>query len=358
VLGRGLTIRGSVRGEDGSPLAGYFVMAAEQGHSTEYRRQARTDAAGLFELTNAKEFTHSVEVFAPDVSGTFPSLWTLARQLDVRPGPAELALVVREADRPSARLRGILVGPDGGPVAGATVSVMHASGHGATTDRTGTEGRFESGLLPPGRVDVLVQAPEFGSVAFGERRLSRGKDLDVGRLVLQKPGSLTVEVVDAGGAAPEHVLCMAQSETTTARTTGRNGSARFERLQPGTYAVWSELRDAVAVAVDVVVIEAGREAVLRATPRPGARQDFAVRLPAGDVGAGWVRMTVRREDDPTVHQVLTLRRTSESPLRGTLTLPPGRYRADAETDTGLVAAGRFDTTDFPPGGSALELSLR
>ena len=89
-----------------------------------------------------------------------------------------------------ATITGIVFGPDGGPLAGATVQAQ--SDDGGNTAITGSDGSFSINLLPPG--SYLVSASAFHPVATVRAFYAATPGVT-------RPSQATPVVVAAGGSA-------------------------------------------------------------------------------------------------------------------------------------------------------------
>ena len=253
------------------------------------------------------------------------------------PAQTEVSLVVREVDRPSARIRG-RADPS---VVGLRVSLLPVFGRIAPAlEVDASTGAFQSPLLSPGEYALSARSPEHGDVPLGTHTLGAGQTLDVGSVPLDAPGSLVVRARRASDRSPVACFVRATSEWGTVNgTLDESGVSRFARVRPGTYrvvAVASGDRDpapaaALAPASASVTISSGQAATLELELPPG----FARRLQLEPMGhpTSNVVVTIRREGEPTwlyrsIHDGAMV-----ASLPGDLQLVfvPGRYVASVRT---------------------------
>ncbi|MCI0585777.1 MAG: carboxypeptidase-like regulatory domain-containing protein [Planctomycetes bacterium] len=199
-LSRGGTIHGLVTdGETKSPIEGASVVL--RGLSA--RRAALTDADGRYFLRGVPVPSRFVSLqFRAPGYGEFS--WTVA---DVGERGAEQDVFLL----PGRRARGRVVGRDGQPVRDAWVlasAALHA--HGTTQGdrrlaRTDAEGRFELADL---RIDLrhtlLVHAEGHATTVldFPADEWAR-REIDLGEILLERPGTIAGRLRDAEGQALE-----------------------------------------------------------------------------------------------------------------------------------------------------------
>lgn len=173
----------------------------------------------------------SYRLHATDLSVPVRWVSALPGGTPVEPGAGEVRLVVRRA----AQVRGRVVGGDGLPVEGATVTAREAGGPGSWSLRTLSDGRFDFPVPRGARLEVAA-AGEGGSRSRAVEALAPGEDVDLrleggGRLVLR------VRVLDAEGRPVPGIPLDAPVVQGREPTTDRRGEALLRGLGAGAIRV-------------------------------------------------------------------------------------------------------------------------
>ena len=284
-LARGGTIEGTVRdGDTGQPLGGVRVEARD-GSALELRDEPEagrvasvTDAEGRFRLEGLAAGVHTVTARAKSAG--------FASRPGVRVG-ARVELLMF----PAATIAGTVTGPDGRPVAGASVHAVATTARRirSRADATDARGQFEISGLEGGEYDVIALAPGLApAVATGvavDRRGEARVDLALlpgvrvtGRLVdeRERPVLGRVFLGEIDGRKTPQVL----GDRMLAET-GADGRFELSGVPPGENALAIVARGQAAERVDFTA---------RAT---GGVVDLGdVRLEAGLVIRGHVRTAV------------------------------------------------------------------
>src|SRR5262249_6856222 len=147
-----------------------------------YLSDAMTGADGSFLIEQCRDIPHHIEVTVPGT--VFPA----AERDGVRPGD-DLLIRIADRDRPSVRITGRVIRPDGEVAGGAQVvhwSSRFASGpiHYTQVDT----GRFDIQNLMPGTYRVHIYAPGQPWLALAPRTLAAGESWDLGDVELEEPG--------------------------------------------------------------------------------------------------------------------------------------------------------------------------
>ena len=177
-------------------------------------------------------------------------------------------------------LAGRVTGPDGQPIADATVQAAPGQrampGHQARTD---AEGRYRIGGLPPGLVQVRAEHPDFvgpareATIGAGETRLD---------LELRRGLEISGRVVDEAGAPVAGAEVMLTSDTWSGyrppTRTGDDGAFRLRGVEPGTWRL-------MVTKDDLAQLEPDTRYEVADAPLVG----IEVRMTAGAAIAGTVR---------------------------------------------------------------------
>lgn len=175
-----------------------------------------------------------------------------------RPRPAAPAAAPTEA--PSDPVRGVVLDPDGNPIAGAFVSCKDRPEVSGSTD---TEGKFE---LPPDADGCSAVATQAAYNPSEPTQLTSGRD---NTLRLVKGGAIEGNVVDeTGRAVPQFLVAvesfMPHGEDTKARFSRRphviddpGGAFRIEDLPAGRYVLTASSAGRPPARSDGIDVEAG-----------------------------------------------------------------------------------------------------
>lgn len=350
-LSAGGAIEGTVRdGDSGQPAANLRVVAWQSNAipvpdvPDAGRVIGRTDANGRFKLQGLANGTYWVTASGRGRGS--------ASRGSVRPG-AKLDLVVF----PSGSVFGTVLGADGRPVPGATVSAAARPWGWGSSEPVDDRGAFELNGLNPGVYDVVAKAPGLAAAVAAEiavdRRTETGVDLVlrpgarvVGRLVDGDERAVAgkVSVGDLDGRPVPRVL---QDPLTV--ETGADGRFAIDYVPVGEHALGVGARGLASQRVDVAV-------------RDGERQvDVGdVRLEVGIAIRGRVRSKAGQPVPDAVVRATGMRRGGEgaearTEADGTFVvagLESGVYRLSAEA----VGFGQEDKT-AEAGGDPVELVL-
>ena len=163
---------------------------------------------------------------------------------------------------PTARISGIVRGPDGEPASGARVSLHPESPVAAGTmwggqyheGATDAEGKFDVQFLRAGTYSLAVGGTSLGALLGGDDavvgreirggiRLSDGEWMRDADFRLKKPGTLNVTVVGADGQPVPEASVFARDangrlvDALSMSSTDAGGKAKYKGLGPGTYTI-------------------------------------------------------------------------------------------------------------------------
>jgi RNA polymerase sigma-70 factor (ECF subfamily) len=287
-LARPLAFRGRVVDAGGRGVARARVVAepAEPLHGA-FPPPQETDEEGRFAIEGVEAIAWTLAVFDPDVRH-FAAL----EHGPVKPG-GELTLVLDAKHRPSARIVGRVVGPEGVPVKGAKVGLFRVGGnvivHEPLLEEEG--GRFELGPLPPGAYALDFGADGFCALGVGERELHAEERLDLGELRLQRPAALVVRASRADGVAvePRDVRLRAAKGTRSIALASADRELRASGLDPGDYVV-EVVGEGLAQTARVVTVTEGATATVDVPVETGVAMRLVLRAADGAL-KGPVRWT-------------------------------------------------------------------
>lgn len=242
-----VAISGRVANDRGEPITAFSVRATREGVSGragpgDSAREAFDDLKdGAFTLQGATEGTWRVSVSAEghDSPEEQTRTVTLPQQ-----GPELQFTLIRQG-----AIRGVVVDPNGIPVAGATVQretggfgFGRRGGGGVTTEADGT---FEIEELSPGSQILFAKSDDWAASEKTTIEVVGGVDMEGAVLSLRRGGTVTGVVRDDGGnpwagrrvsyATGSGPVAMFAGESTT--DTDASGRFRFEHVAPGKWIV-------------------------------------------------------------------------------------------------------------------------
>ncbi len=340
-------IRGTVRTRGGGPLAGAQVCAswsAEDATARELDEPACTvsDASGAYRLEGLLPGEHALVASA---AGHVSARW---RPPGDRPGerrlaPAEVRAPVDFAlAAGGVEVRGTVADVNGGPVAGARVTLGEQSraGTGRPSTRADEQGRF---LLWAAAGAIRVDATADGYAAGAAEAMAPARVLVV---LLTPESSLGGVVVEAGTRAPVADVLVAIGEdrdslgtsgAASART-DRDGRFRLDRLPPGRYKPTAQGRGVYGEPVESVLLGLGQrvdDLTIEVHPARAVRGRVVIE---GVGPAGHARVTLHADDGsgPTDDAA------DEQGQVELVVTRPGRYQVS------VVRAGAVGQDAYPP----------
>lgn len=218
-----------------APLAGWKVEAVGKptDSGSRLRHELRTDGAGRARAEESVEATFAVMVSPPDAETSMPQ-WI---ERDVRTGPEETVITVPRSSAPSARLRGVIHGPEGRAFGEGVRLTLYrqpfGSLEGVAVDPL--RGTFETALLPPDDYHVLVTRRGFERTFFGPYTLNAFEIEDAGVLTLQPPGFAIVTIDRNAPAASVRYEVFDPQERRHDEGRTQKGEVLKIRLPPGSY---------------------------------------------------------------------------------------------------------------------------
>jgi len=273
----------------GEPLGGTMVMFVAEGKDSlksmktgkvakDGTYAVRLDAAGHYSVNVQLGFGGMGQQSTFEFSDEIP---------EVKDHKLDLAM-------PTARISGVVRGPDGEPAAGARVSL-----HPETPVATGTmwggqyhegvtdaDGKFDVQFLRAGTYALAVGGSAFGGLmggddaAFGREirgglRLSDGEWMRDADFRLKKPGTLNVAVVDSNGQPVPEASVFARDaggrlvDALSMSTTDASGKAKYRGLGPGTYTIVARKDLLTSTDSGHVKLDEGGSGEVRVALQPG-----------------------------------------------------------------------------------------
>jgi hypothetical protein len=225
-------IRGKVVGAEGKALAGWIVKQQSQFAATSgYGIEASTDGEGRFTLTGLEPGSYAVWALPAQAAGVAKSVhWGRTHA-----PTGKTDLVVRtewNADGGAFFVGTVVNGSDGRPVRSARIKI-YPKVHGWDHDQEekvaeADAGRFRIGPLPPDTYQIDVSTPDHDQLRM-DQRLDAGQTLDLGALLMESKGTLTLALTLPPGCKEEEVVIQVRTD----RSSG--WGHLFERTGPATW---------------------------------------------------------------------------------------------------------------------------
>ncbi|MEW6074461.1 MAG: carboxypeptidase-like regulatory domain-containing protein [Planctomycetota bacterium] len=241
-------LAGRVIDAKGEPIPAFRVEASAKavlGFLAESRRAEFQAADGRFVLGGLSPGPWDVTVRA---AGHGPSS-TAAVDLPRAPEAEELVFVLL----PPATVEGVVVGPAGSGVEGATVTIQTAPMQGMARlqgrlelpeARSDEAGAFRLEDLGEGTATLVATHPDYAASAPVSVPAAAGAVVSGVTLALRRGGILTGEVYDRRGEPAAGATVILQDTSLlepTIATAGAEGTFRLEGLRPGTWSVTAML---------------------------------------------------------------------------------------------------------------------
>ena len=301
VLSKGRRVLGSVVDMDGNPVAEAQVSLLWPLDPSDFRSMleapaaaAATDGGGAFALPATGPGQYEVRVSHADYADRPLSRVEIpAGESDFDLG--DLALAAGGA------IHGIVTGPDGEPVARATIQARERNRRGRSATKTATtdtDGRFRLDGFSSDLADVGVRASGYPLLVVPGVRVDNADP----ELIQLKPGaSVTGRVLDNGGNGAQGVpvrlrfeqdfrtsgdpRLWSMTETYPRRVTDKDGRFRFDGLPAGT---WSALtrKGAEGAQLDGIALIPGAEREIELVLRIRDRLTVIVATEVGEPVAG------------------------------------------------------------------------
>ncbi len=341
-LSRGIELRGRVLREDGVPVEGAMILGPVG--------VAETDRLGSFAIANCPEGRKfHVEVRRQGIE--------TQRFLDIDPRAGEVELRVRTVAIPSARIIGMVVDPDGRPLAGRDVLAGRTGDWVGNRTRvtTGADGRFALGPVLPGSWWLSIETAGHPDFEAGPIELVAGATRDAGTIRLVVGGTARVRLI-AGDPTGVQFQVRGRAGSHFSELQLDAGGLTSRLLAPGDYEL-CVFGNGTAEQTVPFSIRAGEETRFELRLVRGVRQRFevaiAAAIPAPDGGS--LSLLVQRGEQIVRRRSLGAPRGAGGKRTGEVWLTSGSY-------TVTVSCGTLTTTvPFAVGteeGPVVQLELR
>jgi len=227
VVREGPKIKGVLRDSEGEPLADLVVRArSEEG---EVRREGKTDADGRYTVANLYPGRYTVSVSAGRRRAGL-----IERELDVGEVDLVLDLVVPSG----GTLQGRVVGPDGAPIAEASVYAIVEEDYRGQA-QTDAEGVFALADLPADTYRLFVRVGEDRLVGSIEQiHVRQGEAREDVVVVARPPATLRARLLDSAGTPIVGAVIEASAVGSPVQRRGRtdaDGRVELGPLYDGGY---------------------------------------------------------------------------------------------------------------------------
>ncbi len=281
-----LTARGRVSGRvlnawDAEPVGSALVTVRNL--LSEEVQSVESDAEGYFEVTDMEPGMLRVQATA--VGFVSP----VVKSVDL---PSQGATSVLFEMTPGGSIQGLVLSPDGKPVAKAVVMArLHGQSgdsNGGQSAETDESGRYEVTGLAPGTYTLTVTASGFGAGTLEGITMTAGGYLSGVVLHLTQGGGVLGTVRDAKTNLPianATILTDAKGRYTQRIFTDAAGVFHFPDLLAGEQNIWVKADQYLTNSFPITVPE-GSDATLDATLRPAGRISGVVQLQGSAPVAG------------------------------------------------------------------------
>lgn len=341
-LSTGIELHGRVEDDAGKPVK--TLVECMSSTPPIWALHVRTDDEGRFTVRNCPEgeqLTLNVRTQG------FEEL----RRSGVVPGGEPVRVQLRRTLPPSARMTGIVVGPDGKPLANVSIMPLRRGSNVSTGIKvTGPDGRFDSDTVVPGTWTLIVRASDYPTFRSEARELAADAAWDLGTIQLVAGGHAKVTVDGDRTDVWFRVVDAAQEEWIS--LTDRDGALVSEPLAPGEHRLVVSGKGAAAQSIPFTV-RAGETTNVAVKLARGVRQAIAIAPPLLDPLPPWITVRVFRGGDILVITSIELR--AGKPSTGEVCLSPGDYTIAAMDGDRPLATASF--TVGASEGAPLQLEL-
>jgi RNA polymerase sigma-70 factor (ECF subfamily) len=346
VVSRGLELVGRILDEARAPVAGAMVTSFGN-RSTRGFEAVMSDADGRFSIANCPETGKlRIEVRCDGIEEvTFDA---------VDPKASNLVLTVRRTAAATARLTGVVLGPDGHGVPNAHVSALpDVTPTSVTYVATDADGRFTTGVVPPGEWRISVSSAEFPVTTSAPFSVAANQTRDVGAIALATGGRIALEVAGERMRAWVRVYTADGGRHDAFEITDGATRPRSGALTPGDYQL-ELFGDEVAAQSLRCSVRAGEETLLRIDLKRGVRQVVALALPGDVEFKNGVMVRIERGGEVVASGAVFVPRGSER-VEDVNWLAPGDYVVTA-SGAGRSASASFSVASSE--GAAVRVELK
>ncbi len=250
VLSTGATVEGTVKGPGGKPLAQVFVSLYDPTGGRRFTSGgAVSDGEGNFRITGTETGFAAITA-RHGVHGQ------VSRELEISPGDNEIDLTFEGGFRVSGRI----LGPEGQPLAGATLRLRGERTRGLHA-RSDGEGSFRFESVDEGTYTLIGEHPDH---AQGQQEGIQVSDTDISGLELRLDGGASIRGRVLGVAFDDLAELAIQATGSGGRSTGTvdfEGSYHIDNLAPSDYFVTARLPGSGRQVTEKITVEVGAREV-------------------------------------------------------------------------------------------------
>jgi hypothetical protein len=278
----------------------------------------------------------------------FGNMFDPVRKSGIDAAAGEVLLRVQNAPR-SARIRGVVLRPDGKPAANIGVDANWQQTGGGMDVATGADGGFELGPLRTGGWRLRIIAKGCATYNSPALTLAENATVDLGTIQLYCGGTLLAKVAGAAPKELEFVIYDDRGDLVFG-VVSTNVPLRSLPLNPGGYDLRVRGKGFAAQRLPFTIRD-GEETELHVKAEPGTSQRLRFQVPGDAAPAEWFVFEVRRGG--TV--VLTGTTSRGNDFAAEHWLAPGDYEV-VVTDYDLRGSARFTVGREP--GPLVVVSVR
>lgn len=322
--------------ERAQPLAGWQVCVRSV-----FERVTTTDGDGRVGVWAAGDGPFELRIGAPGhLQATITCAWPAAL------AGVEGTVVVPASARPTAIVRGRLLGADGAPFAGAWLALQDGDGR-FVVQRGQTAAGFEIADVAAGDFVLSLAREQLGCalVRVPVPQLQRGEVRDLGDVRLPAEGRLRVQVCRADGSPARDAKVFVHND---AREEARVPSDGLPHAMPVGRYRWQVLDDDSLWQRGEIAVVAGATASLDLVLQPGVRRYLRFPVPTPDWGTPRQVAFVLRAPDGSVYDQDDFDPRQELPYVYMPALACGTWRLELVTDDGRRFAGAFAIDSLAP----------
>jgi S1-C subfamily serine protease len=384
-------VSGVVSWDDGSPAPELRVVGTQRGGGRG-QSEARSAADGTFSVGPFGAGDISVVVMPPGERTSWSSM-ARPEQVDLKIAAGEHRTGVKlVASRRSGTISGVVLGPDGQAVAGASVLASaerdgRAYKRGSDTTRavTGPDGAFALESLKKGTYSIWASSPEHPEaqrtgIAAGTKgvRFQMSRAASVAGVFVGPDGkpvsSYTLVAVPPGKDSEQMRLRLAVDDGAAVMVNDSRGAFQVARLTAGRYDLVANATDGKAARIDVSVSEGEKKQGVRLVAQDGVTvQGRVVEYESGgplpgmlvEIRAGALALDATT-DAQGVFQVANVPtlpgvtasvgpRSERTHLFQSFTIPPAR---DGHADVGTIKLIRADPRNPNKGRIGIDFNER